>query len=59
LAAHEGKATEELAREVFIRGLAAEAHFFSAVKLGQDAARRGDFVEPSTLWTEIESILQS
>jgi hypothetical protein len=59
MAAHEGKATGELAREVFSRGLAAEAHFLSAVELGQDAARRRDFVEPSSLWTEIETILRS
>jgi len=59
IAAHEGKATEELAREVFSRGLAAEARFLSAVKIGQDAALRGDFVEQSALWADIETILQS
>jgi predicted transcriptional regulator len=59
IAAHEGKGADELAHEVFSRGLAAEAHFISAVKLGQDAARRGDFVEPSEVWAGVEQILRS
>ena len=59
MAAHEGKAADELAREVFSRGLAAESHFISAVKIGQDAALRGDFVEQSAVWAEIETVLQS
>ncbi len=59
IATYEGKATEELAREVFSLGLAAEARFLSAVKLGQDAACHDDFVEPSAVWAEIETILQS
>ncbi len=59
MAAHEGKAADELAREVFSRGLAAEAHFLSAVKLGQGAALRGDFIEQSALWSDIEAALQS
>jgi predicted transcriptional regulator len=59
LAAEEGKNTDELAREVFSRGLAAEAHFIAAVKIGQDAARRGDFVEQPQVWADIERILQS
>jgi hypothetical protein len=59
IAAHEGKAADELAREVFSRGLAAEAHFLSAVKLGQEAALRGHFVEQSALWSDIEAALQS
>ena len=59
IAAHEGKAADELAHEVFSRGLAAEAHLLSAVKLGQEAALRGDFVEQSALWSDIEAALQS
>ena len=49
IAAHEGKGADELAREVFSRGLAAEAHFIAAVKIGQQAASRGDFVEQSEI----------
>jgi predicted transcriptional regulator len=59
LAAQEGKATEDLAHEVFSRGLAAEAHFHAAVKLGQDAARRGDFVDQADVWTGVEDALRS
>ena len=59
IAAHEGKAADELAHEVFSRGLAAEAHFLSAVKLGQEATLRGDFIEQSALWSDIEAALQS
>ena len=58
IAAQEGKAADEIALEVFSRGLAAEAHFIAAVKIGQDAARRGDFVEPSEVWAGVEEILR-
>jgi len=58
IAASEGKATEELAYEVFSRGLAAEAHFISTTKIGQEAALRGDFMQQSALWAEIETSLQ-
>jgi hypothetical protein len=58
IAPHEGKGADELAHEVFSRGLAAEAHFLAAVKHGQDAARRGDFVEPSEVWAGVEQILK-
>ena len=59
IAAHEGKNADQLAGEVFTRGLAAEAHFISAVKLGQDAARHGDFVDQPEVWADIERILQA
>jgi predicted transcriptional regulator len=59
IAAHEGKDTGQVVREVFSLGLAAEARFINAVKIGQDSAQRGDFVEPSELWADIEHILQS
>jgi predicted transcriptional regulator len=58
IAAHEGKGADELAREVFSRGLAAEAHFIAAVKIGQEAASRGDFVEQSEIWAGVEQILR-
>jgi hypothetical protein len=59
IASHEGKGADEIALEVFSRGLAAEAHFIAAVKIGQEAARRGDFVEPSEVWDGIEEVLRS
>jgi predicted transcriptional regulator len=59
IAAEEGKDTGQLAREVFGLGLAAEARFIAAVKIGQDSARRGDFIDQSEVWADIENILQS
>ena len=58
LAAQEGKGADELAREVFGRGLAAEVHFIAAVEIGKDAARRGDFVEQSEVWAGVEEALR-
>jgi predicted transcriptional regulator len=59
IAAEEGKPAQEVALDVFTRALAAEARFIAAVKRGQDDARRGNFVEPSELWADIERILQA
>jgi hypothetical protein len=59
IASRVGKGEDEVAHEVFVRGLAAEADFISAVKVGQDAARRGDFLGRSKVWTEVEKLLQS
>jgi predicted transcriptional regulator len=59
LAAQEGKGEVEVAREVLSRGLAAEAGFISAVKVGREAVLRGEFVEQSEVWAGVESVLQS
>jgi len=56
IAANERKNADEVALEVFSRGLVAEARFVAAVKMGQDAADRGDFVEQSELWVRVEQI---
>jgi predicted transcriptional regulator len=58
IAAQQGKARDELACEVFTRGLAAEAHFLDAVRIGQEAAQCGDFVEQSEVWAAIEQVLE-
>ncbi len=58
IAGQQGKQADEFAREVFSRGLAAESHFISVVGIGQDAARRGDFVEQSDVWANVERSLQ-
>jgi len=58
IAAQEGKAEDELAREVFSRGLAAEAHFLAAIGIGQEAALRGDFIEQPAVWAAIEQVLE-
>jgi len=59
LAAVEGKRQEDVAREVLGEGLAAKAQFISAVQAGREAARRGEFVEPSALWADVDAILNS
>jgi predicted transcriptional regulator len=59
IAAQVGKGADEVAQDVFLRGLAAEADFIAAVKVGQDAARRGDFIEQSEVWSDVEKLLQS
>jgi predicted transcriptional regulator len=59
LAAETGQGEAELARHVFSCGLAAEAHFISKVKIGQEAALRGEFVDQSDVWAGVESALRS
>ena len=59
LAAEEGKRSDELVQDLLNRGLAEEARFVTAVKLGQDAAKRGDFIDASQVWAEIEQVLQA
>ena len=59
LAAVEGKRQEDVAREVLGEGLAAKAQFISAVQAGREAARWGEFVEPSALWADVDAILNS
>jgi len=41
------------------KGLAARARFISAVRAGQEAARRGEFVEQAAIWADVEAILNS
>jgi len=59
IAAVEGKRADDLAQEVFSRGLAAEAHFLAVVRIGQEAARRGDFVSSAEVWATVEGTLNS
>jgi len=59
LAAHQGRAPDELARDVLRRGLDDEARFIAAVKLGLSAADAGDFVRSEEIWEGIERILRS
>jgi predicted transcriptional regulator len=44
IAAQEGKAAGELARELFSRYLAEEARFIEGVKLGEAALDRGEYL---------------
>ncbi len=59
LAARDGRTAAELAREAVIRFLEDEARFAAAVKLGLDAAERGDFVPSDEVWAGVERILRS
>jgi predicted transcriptional regulator len=59
LAALAGKSSDELAREVFSRGLADEARFLSAVQIGREQAARGEFVEAMDVWASVEAALRS
>ena len=58
MAARVGKGAEELASEVFRRGLAEEAQFLAAVELGRTVARRGDFVDQADVWAGVERALE-
>jgi len=44
IAAQEGKGTEEFAGELFSRYLAEEGRFIEAVKLGEAALQRGEYL---------------
>jgi predicted transcriptional regulator len=58
MAALAGRGVDELAREAVDRYLAEEAHFQAAVRAGQDAAARGDFLPTSDVWASVERELQ-
>lgn len=45
---------DDLAREAVDRFLVEEARFHAAVKEGQDAAARGEFVPTDQVWARVE-----
>ena len=49
-----GRAVDDLAREAVDRFLVEEARFHAAVKEGQDAAARGEFVPTDQVWARVE-----
>jgi hypothetical protein len=57
IASMQGKGPDELAYEVLSRGLSEEARFLEAVRIGQEAADRGDVVDSARVWEEIEKAL--
>jgi predicted transcriptional regulator len=59
LAARDGRNTAELVQEAVSRFLGEEARFAEAVRLGLDAAERGDFVPSDEVWAGVERILKS
>jgi predicted transcriptional regulator len=59
IAAQEGRAADELAREALERFIAEEAHFRAPVQAGREAAAREDFVPTAEVWARVERILQS
>lgn len=58
LAARDGRDTAELVLEAIARFLREEARFAKAVRLGLDAAERGDFVPSDQVWAGVERILK-
>jgi len=54
-----GRTADELAREAVDRYLTEEGRFHSAVRAGQDAAARGDFVSTSEVWARVERALKA
>ncbi|MGA2085819.1 MAG: hypothetical protein ABSG60_09900 [Terracidiphilus sp.] len=54
-----GRSADELAREAVERYLTEEGRFRSAVRAGQDAAARGDFVPTSEVWARVERALKA
>ncbi len=54
-----GRSAEEMASEVLSLALARRLEFAAAVERGQDAADRGEFVEPDEVWAGIESMLRA
>ena len=59
IATHAGTDTERLVKDAALRLVEEADHFREAVALGIEAADRGEFVEHSEVWAEVEKILQS
>jgi predicted transcriptional regulator len=59
MAAQAGRSADELACEAVKRYIAEEARFHAAVKAGQDAAARGDFIPNAEVWARVERTLQA
>jgi predicted transcriptional regulator len=59
MASQVGRSPDDLAREVVERYLADESRFQAAVRAGQDAAARGDFVPTSEVWARVERALKA
>jgi predicted transcriptional regulator len=59
IAAQTGRTPEELANEALDRYLKEEGRFLSAVRTGQDAAGRGEFIAPSQVWAGVQRALIS
>jgi hypothetical protein len=58
IAAQEGKGADELAREVFSRGLAAEARFIEAVNLGEASLERGEYLTHGQVGERLNRLFQ-
>jgi predicted transcriptional regulator len=58
LAARDGRNAVELVQEAVSRFLGEEARLAAAVRLGLDAAERGDFVSSDDVWAGVERILK-
>jgi predicted transcriptional regulator len=53
-----GRSADDLAREAVERYLAEEGLIHAAVRVGQEAAARGDFVPALEVWARVERALK-
>jgi predicted transcriptional regulator len=56
VASFNGAAPEEFVQQLALRFLQDQTRFREGVRRGIDAADRGDFVETSELWAELDEI---
>jgi predicted transcriptional regulator len=59
LAAHRGRDADALAQEAISRYLEEEARFIEAVKLGEAALERGDYLTHEQVGKRLERLFQS
>jgi predicted transcriptional regulator len=59
LAAHRGRDADTLAQEAISRYLEEEARFIEAVKLGEAALERGDYLTYEQVGKRLERLFQS
>jgi predicted transcriptional regulator len=59
IAVHNGTRAEQLVREAALRLLQDDIQFREGVERGIAAAERGQFVDQTDVWANVEKILQS
>jgi predicted transcriptional regulator len=58
LASHRGRAADALAQEAISRYLAEEARFMKAVKLGEEALERGEYLTHEQVGERLNRLFQ-
>ncbi len=59
IALHQGGRPEDLMKATGMGIIEENTRFRAAVRLGIEAADRGEFLEPAEVWARIEKILQA